>query len=317
MRTVFFGTAEIACPVLRTLSEMPEVNLLGVVSQPDRPKGRRLVLQPTPIKSLAESLSLPCHQPSNLRRCDATLGWMQALDLDVIVVMAYGQLLASSVLEMPRRGCVNVHTSLLPKYRGAAPIQWAIWNGDAQSGVSLMQMDEGMDTGPIIATQSIPIEATTTAVLLHDQLGELGAQLMRTNLKDFVAGALKPRSQDVAQATHARKITKEDGWIRWVQSAQQIDCQVRALDPWPGCHADWVGPGGHSERFKILQVRVVAEQGGQPGSLLALEAGRLLVACGEGALEIRRLQRLGGRAMEAAAFLAGHPMEPGTTFKAS
>ena len=218
--------------------------MLGVVSQPDRPKGRKLVLQPTPIKALAERLSLTCHQPPNLRRCEATLGWLQALDLDVIVVMAYGQLLASSVLEMPRRGCVNVHTSLLPKYRGAAPIQWAIWNGDAQSGVSLMQMDEGMDTGPIIATQSIPIEATTTAALLHDQLGELGAQLMRSHLKDFVAGALQPCSQDASQATHARKITKEDGWIDWAQSAQQINCQVRALDPWPGCHADWVGPGG-------------------------------------------------------------------------
>ena len=139
---------------------------------------------------------------------------------------------------------------------------------------------------------------------------------MRAHLKDFVAGALQPRSQDAAQATHARKITKEDGWIDWAQSAQQIDCQVRALDPWPGCHADWVGSGGHSERFKILQVRVMAEQGDPPGSLLPSAAGLLVVACGEGAVEILRLQRQGGRVMEASAFLAGHPMAPGSTFKA-
>jgi len=314
IRTGFFGTAEIALPVLRALHSMPEVDLLAVVSQPDRPRGRKLVLHPTPVKSLAHQWGIDCQQPGRLKGDNVTLDWLASLRLDVVVVMAYGQILPASILDLPPHGCVNVHTSLLPKYRGAAPIQWAIWNGEDHSGVTLMKMDQGMDTGDILAQASLAIDSTTTSAKLHDQLGQLGAEMILMNLQPYVQGKLQPRAQEEGLATHARKINKEDGQINWHQAAERIHAQVRALDPWPGCTADLLGSDGVVERLKILQVQPIAGKEAEPGTLCRPDNGRLVVSTGQGCLEIKRLQRQGGRPMEAAAFLAGYRIKDGMRF---
>ncbi len=312
IRVVFFGTAEISCPVLQTLHDMPEVELLGVVSQPDRPQGRKLKLLPTPVKAHAERLGLPVWQPDRLRKDTSFLEQLKSLDLDVAVVMAYGQLLPASLLYMPKSGCVNIHTSLLPKYRGAAPIQWAIWNGDTVTGVTLMAMDEGMDTGPILSSREVPVTDQTTAPRLHDQLAEEGAQLVREQLLDYVNGVLKPIPQPDEGSCHARKISKEDGWLDWTKPVSHLDCQIRALTPWPGCFTHHHTSEGKVERLKILEARPLdSEKGRDPGEIVQADREKLLVATGSGALEILKLQRSGGKVLNHDAFLAGCTLQKG------
>jgi methionyl-tRNA formyltransferase len=313
IRALFLGTAEIACPIVQTLHEMPDVALLGVISQPDRPQGRKMKLTPTPIKSIALDLGLEIWQPERLRKDPACMEWIKSLQLDVAIVMAYGQILPVSVLQMPKFGCLNIHTSLLPHYRGAAPIQWAIWTGDEVTGVTLMQMDKGMDTGPIVATSQVPITPQTTAPMLHDQLAEAGADLLKRSLADYCDGKLAVTPQPEHGVSHARKIEKQDGAIDWTRSAVELDRQVRALSPWPGCFTDVRLSCGGVERLKIKAVQPLElkAEGFEPGEIVQADKEGLIVKAGHGALRLLELQRQGGKAMDAKAFLLGMPLASG------
>jgi methionyl-tRNA formyltransferase len=315
IRAAFFGTAEIACPILQTLHEMSEVDLVGVVTQPDRPQGRKLKLRATPVKACALELGLPVWQPERVRKDRVCLDELIALKLDVAVVMAYGQLLPTSVLNIPKAGCVNIHTSLLPKYRGAAPIQWAIWNGDQVTGATLMLMDEGMDTGPIISKKEIPITSETTALTLHDQLAVVGSELIRDDLEKFVQGDLEPCPQPTEGASHARKITKEDGFLDWNLPAESLDRQIRALSPWPGCYTSYRHPDSKRERLKIREAKPVQLQSGKPGEIIQVNRTGFIVGTGQGALEILKIQRSGGKVLSADSFLIGSSLEKGSVFE--
>jgi len=304
------GTAEIAGPLIRILHAHPEVELLAVVSQPDRPKGRKMKLQPTPTKGVAEELGLPVRQPEKCRD-PGFLEQLRQWAPDVIVVMAYGQILPQALLDIPPHGCLNVHTSILPRYRGAAPIQWAIWNGDRETGVTIMKMDAGMDTGDIVRIEKTPIRPEDDAQTLHDRLGEIGARLMAETLPDWVAGRIQPVPQDNAQATHARKITKEDGRLDWNRKAVELWNQIRALTPWPGTFCRWTQDGKDS-LLKVWRAEPVEGPAVAPGQVMKADREGLIVTCGEGCLRILELQQEGGRRLPVRDFLAGHPIEPGT-----
>lgn len=310
IRTVFMGTAEIAVPLIRSLHDHPEVELVAVVSQPDRPKGRKLKLQPTATRLAAEEIGVPVHQPEKCRS-EEFLRQLREWAPDVIVVMAYGQILPATLLDIPPHGCLNVHTSILPKYRGAAPIQWAIWNGDAETGVTIMKMDAGMDTGDIVSTERTPIAADDNAQTVHDRLGKVGAQLMPGMLSDYVAGRLEPSPQDDSLATHARKITKEDGRLDWNRTAVELWNQIRALTPWPGTHCRWSQDGRESV-LKVWQAEPIEGPAVSPGQVMKADREGLIVTCGEGCLRIRELQKEGGRRLAARDFLAGNRLAPGT-----
>lgn len=304
LRTVFMGTPDFAIPTLRGLVDSG-VKLVAVFTQPDRPKGRGNVLTPPPVKVLAESLSLPVHQPAKLRD-PAAVEELRRLAPDLVVVVAYGQILPKSVLEIPRQGCINVHASLLPRYRGAAPINKAIMEGETVTGVTTMLMDVGLDTGPMLVKRSTPILSQETAGDLHDRLAMLGREAMEETLSRLCAGTLKPEPQDDAKSTYAPMLQKEDGRLDWRQSAAFLHNQVRGLDPWPGAYTHLGG-----ELLKIA--RTAAENGsGEPGTVLAADADGVLVACGEGVLRIQELQLPGKRRLPAAEFLRGHPLLPGT-----
>jgi methionyl-tRNA formyltransferase len=305
-RLVFMGTADLAATVLRRLVADPRWRLILAVSQPDRPKGRDLALQPTPVKQAALESGIPVDQPAKARD-PGFLERLRSLAPDLIVVAAYGQLLPQSLLDIPRHGCLNVHTSLLPAYRGAAPIQWALADGLAETGVTLMRMDAGLDTGPIVATAITPIRDDDNGQTLHDRLADLGGDLLVDSLPEYLAGRLIPRPQPSEGVSLARKITKEDGRVVWDRPAVDLWRRIRAFTPWPGafCHAE----GGGRSRLVKIHAAVPCEGSGRPGERIDAGKGRLVVACGTGALELRLLQPEGGRRMDAAAFLAGHPLE--------
>src|SRR5437899_2202375 len=214
LRIVFMGTAELACSILRALHSQQDFEIVGVVTQPDRPQGRKLEVQPSPVKQVALSAGLPVLQPDRARDPDF-LERLKELAPDLVVVVAYGQILAQALLDLPRFGCLNVHTSLLPKYRGAAPIQWALLNGDGETGVTIMKMDACLDTGPILTQKRTAIRPEDDAQGLHDRLAGLGAELIVPTIRDFIAGKIEPRPQPVEGASYARKIKKEDGRIDW------------------------------------------------------------------------------------------------------
>ncbi len=305
-RVVFMGTADLAATVLRRLAADDRWSVVLAVSQPDRPKGRDLALQPTPVKQAALEAGIPVDQPAKARD-PGFLERLRTLAPDLIVVAAYGQLLPQALLDIPRRGCLNVHTSLLPAYRGAAPIQWALADGLSETGVTLMRMDAGLDTGPIVTTATTPIGDDDTGQSLHDRLADLGGDLLVRSLPDYLAGRLPPHPQPAEGVSHARKITKDDGRLIWDRPAVELWRRLRAFTPWPGafCHAE----GGGKTRLVKVHDAVPCEGSGRPGERIDGGKGRLVVACGTGALELRILQPEGGRRMEAAAFLAGHPLE--------
>jgi methionyl-tRNA formyltransferase len=308
LRIIFMGTADLAAVVLKALLTVPDYVIVGVVTQPDRPKGRDLALVPTAVKELALQHQLPVWQPEKARD-PAFIEQLKAAAADLIVVAAYGQILPRAILELPRHGCLNVHTSLLPKFRGAAPIQWAILEGEAETGVTIMKMDAGMDTGDIVTQAVTPITAADNGQTLHDRLAIMGGELLLKTLPDYVAGRIKPRQQPVEGVSHARKITKEDGRIDWRQAAVRIASQVRAFTPWPGAYTLLAGTG-KAQLLKIWEA-TPGTASGEPGSIL--EAGRsgLIIACGSGSLQVTRLQREGGKKLDAAAFLAGTPLPAG------
>jgi methionyl-tRNA formyltransferase len=257
---------------------------------------------------LGLSAKLPVLQPERARSPEF-LEELRALQPDLIAVAAYGQILPVSILGLPRFGCLNVHTSLLPRYRGAAPIQWAILNGDAETGVTIMKMDEGLDTGDIITQATTPIHPEDSAETLHDRLARMGAELLVQTIPEYVAGKLPPRPQPTEGVTCAPKIKKQDGHIDWNQPARAIWNRVRGLMPWPGAFSYLPGPP-QPLLLKIWQAEVV-ERAGPPGEVLQADKTGVVVACGREALRILILQREGGRRLQAHEFLAGHPLLPG------
>lgn len=303
------GTPELACASLNALmAAAPACQIVGVVTQPDRPKGRDLKLQPPPVKALALRAGLPVLQPARARD-EALINELRRLEPDLIAVAAYGQILPKSLLDLPRFGCLNVHTSLLPKYRGAAPIQWAILNGDAETGVTIMKMDIGLDTGDIVTQARTPIYPDDTAETLHDRLARLGADLLVQTIPDYVAGKIEPRPQPANGVCYASKITRQDGQIDWRLPADAILNRMRALSPWPGLFTHLPAqPRPHL--LKIWQAQRV-ELSGPPGEILKADKAGIIVACGQGAIRISQLQREGGRCLTAGEFLAGHPLPPG------
>jgi methionyl-tRNA formyltransferase len=308
LRTVFMGTAELSCRSLQVLAQVPEVKLVAVVSQPDRPKGRDLRLQPSPVKELANRLGLTVLQPERARE-KAFLEALQELKPDLVTVAAYGQILPKTILDLPRFGCLNVHTSLLPKYRGAAPIQWAILNGESETGVTIMKMDPGLDTGGIIAQERTAIRPEDNAETLHDRLAELGASLLVRTIPPFVAGTIQPRPQPAEGVSYAPRIKKEDGLIDWSLGAAVIRNRIRGLAPWPGAFTFLLGsPKPHL--LKLWEAEVV-DRNGAPGEIVQADKTGIVVACGQKAVRVLRLQREGGRKLSAQEFLAGHRLKPG------
>jgi methionyl-tRNA formyltransferase len=307
---IFMGTPELARVSLQALLAAPDLAVVAVVTQADKPKGRDLKIQFPPVKELALAHQLPVLQPDRARNEPFILE-LEALRPDLIVVAAYGQILPARILDLPRYGCINVHTSLLPKYRGAAPIQWAILNDESQTGVSIMKMDVGMDTGPVLAQQTTPIEQRDNAQTLHDRLALLGADLLIRTIPGFISGALPPAPQPAEGVSYAPKIKKTDGLIRWEQPARMIWNRVRGLIPWPGAMTHWVA-AHQSALLKIWEAEPIAEQA-EPGRVLRADKSGIVVGCGQGALRILVLQREGGRRLSAQAFLAGHPIQPGET----
>jgi methionyl-tRNA formyltransferase len=302
------GTAELSCNSLRALIESPEFLVVAVVTQPDRPKGRELKLQPSPVKKLALYANLPVLQPERARD-EAFLGALRDLRPDLVTVAAYGQILPKSILALPGFGCLNVHTSLLPRYRGAAPIQWAILNGDAETGVTIMRMDAGLDTGDILSQATTPIHPEDTSETLHDRLAALGAELLVRTIPDYVAGKVASRPQPTEGVSHAPKIKKQDGHVDWNQPARSIWNRVRGLVPWPGAFSFLPGqPQPHL--LKIWQAEPV-ERAGPPGEVLQAGKTGIVVGCGNDALRILVLQREGGRRLSTQEFRAGHPLLPG------
>ncbi len=309
LRIVFFGTAELACPSLAALAASPDFAVAAVVTQPDRPKGRALQLQPSPVKRLALDHGLTVLQPERARD-PAFVAAVRELQPALGVVVAYGQILPGALLEIPPHGLVNVHASLLPKYRGAAPIQWAILHDEPETGVTIMKIDEGLDTGDILAQHSTPIRANDNAQTLHDRLAQMGAALLLPTIADFVQGRATPRKQPEAGASYARKITKEDGRISWSLPARAIWNQVRAFTPWPGAYT--LRPGTPKPQLlKIWEAEVVENAGNQVAQIASVSPEGIVVTCVPDGLRILSLQLEGSRRMTAREFLAGHPLAPG------
>jgi methionyl-tRNA formyltransferase len=325
LRIIFMGTAELSCASLEKLAADKNFSVLAVVTQPDKPKGRELRLTPSPVKVLAEKLNLPVLQPLKARD-EKFIGELRELKPDLMVVVAYGQILPQSILDLPVHGCLNVHTSLLPKYRGAAPIQWAIADGEPETGVTIMQMDAGLDTGAILSTRRTPILPTDDSQILHDRLAQLGAELLAATIPDYVAGKILPQPQPADGSTYAAKIKKEDGRIDWKRPAVQIWNRLRAFTPWPGAFTSWSsslslsGADNTPKRelptqlLKIWKVEPV-EAGGPAGNLLSADKSGIVVGCGVGALRILELQREGGKRLSAEQFLIGHPLKAGQKFE--
>jgi len=308
LRVVFMGTPELAAVCLDALLRAPELQVVGVVTQPDRPKGRDLKLTPPPVKELALRHALPVLQPLKARD-EQFIEQLAVWQPELIAVAAFGQILPQRILDLPKFGCVNVHTSLLPKYRGAAPIQSAILNGDAESGVTIMKMDIGLDTGPILSTERTAIDAADNAQTLHDRLAQIGGALLVKTIPDYVAGRITPQPQPAEGATYAHKIKKQDGEMDWKLSARALWNRVRGFTPWPGAFTH-LAAQPRPLLLKIWEAEPVAGSG-QPGEILHADKHGIVVACGEGALRISVLQREGGRRLNAAEFLAGHLLAPG------
>jgi methionyl-tRNA formyltransferase len=303
------GTAALSCASLEKLAASTECTVAAVVTQPDKPKGRDLKLTASPVKVLAEKLSLPVLQPAKARD-ELFIANIQELKPDLMVVVAYGQILPQRLLDVPALGCLNVHTSLLPKYRGAAPIQWAIADGEAETGVTIMKMDAGLDTGPILAARRTPILAEDDSQTLHDRLAQLGAELLVETLPVYAAGKIPPQPQPAQGATYAAKIKKEDGHIDWNWPARKIWTRLRAFTPWPGAFTFLKNEGAKPQLLKIWKAEVVGIAG-EIGTVLAADKTGLVIGCGEGALRILELQREGGKRLTAEQFLAGYPVRPG------
>lgn len=304
-KTIFMGTPAFAVPSLRALADAENVTL--VATNPDRPAGRGNVIAPTPVKAEAQRLGIPVFQPEKARNPDAVARFAGEKP-DLIVVAAYGHILPQSILDIPKYGCINVHASLLPRYRGAAPINWAVARGETVTGVTIMKMDAGMDTGPILHVRELPIGDDDTAETIYPRLAELGAKALCEALQMLHDDKLVATPQDDALATTAPMLRKEHGKADWSRSARDLRNLVRGLAPWPSVTAEHGGKG-----LKLIAVTVAAEEGcaGAPGEVLSAGKGGVVVACGSGSLRLDTLQPEGGKPMDSAAWALGRQIKPG------
>ncbi len=310
MRIVFMGTPEFAVPSLEALlraDESDHFNVIGVVTQPDRPKGRGQELAASPVKQVCLREGLPLLQPVKMKD-QAFLDALKARQPDLIAVAAFGRILTPTILAIPPKGCINVHASLLPKYRGAGPIQWAVINGERETGITTMLMDEGMDTGAILLQETVPIEPEDTAGSLSVRLAAAGGRLLVETLRRLEAGTLTPRPQDHSQATLAPLLKKEDGLIDWKLGAVAIANRVRGMSPWPGAYTY-----AKDDRWLIWKASAVDQPTDKapPGTIVEVRKDGLLVATGGGLLAISEFQPANSRRMSVAQYLAGHPLAPG------
>ncbi|HMU55286.1 MAG TPA: methionyl-tRNA formyltransferase [Nitrospira sp.] len=305
MRIVFMGTPDFAVPSLEALLNSDD-DVVGVVTQPDRPKGRGQTLAFSPVKDLALRRQIPILQPTKMKDPDF-LAALRKWDADVIAVAAFGRILPPSILSLPHNGCVNVHGSLLPRYRGAAPIQWAIINGETETGITTMLMDEGMDTGAILLQERLSIELQDTAGSLSVRMAALGGRLLIETLKRLKSGTLTPRPQDNSQATLAPILKKEDGLVDWNLPARVLADRIRGLTPWPGAYTF-----SHADRWVLWNATSLSEPvSAAPGTIVNVSKGELRIATGDGLLAVTELQVANSRRMTVAQYLAGHPIQPG------
>jgi methionyl-tRNA formyltransferase len=301
IRVVFLGTPEFAVPSLRALHESPQTEVALVVTQPDRPAGRGRRLTPSAVKAYALEQGLPVFQPERLRGQDV-LDHLRVAAADLFVIAAYGQLLRQAVLDIPRRGCLNVHPSLLPRHRGSSPIAAALLAGDERTGVTIMLTDRGMDTGPILAQETTPLERQETTASLTPRLANLGADLLLRTVPGWVAGTIPPRPQDEAAATLSRQFVKEDGALDWTRPALDLERQVRALNPWPRAYTF-----ANGKRLLVLLARAIeGATSGTPGTVIAGAGKVLLVVAGDGALRLDLVQPEGGREVSGQQFLSNN-----------
>ena len=308
MKLAFLGTSDFAVPALKALVEAGH-DVVAVYTRAPKPAGRGQQERRTPVHETAAALGLAVRTPKGLKS-EAEAEAFRALDLDAAVVVAYGHILPRAFLDAPVLGCLNIHGSLLPRWRGAAPIHRAILAGDAETGVTIMRMDEGLDTGPMLLAERTPISAADTAQSVHDRLAELGARLIVSTLDALVAGTLQPVPQPEEGVTYAHKLGKEEGVLDWRRPAAELERKVRAFHPWPGTWFEMPAALG-GERIKVLTAGL-ALAGGAPGTVTIGRDGLPVVACGVGGLKLLRLQRPGKAAQAADAFLRGFALAPGT-----
>ena len=302
MRILFMGTPEFAVGTLEALIQSRH-EVVAVVTQPDRPKGRGNAVKFPPVKEAALAHGIPVLQPLKVREPEV-VEQLRAFAPDLIAVAAFGQLLPKVILEMPRYGCVNVHASLLPKYRGAAPIQWAVINGEAESGVTTMMMSRGLDKGDMLKKSVVRLDPKETGDSLHDKLAALGGPLLLETIDELEQGTIVRVPQDDAQSSYAPMLTKELGRIDWSKPADELERLVRGLNSWPSAYTRF-----HGKTLKIWDADVVSASGGEPGKVLQADKNGLVIQAGEGALRIVSLQLEGKKRMEADAFLRGYPVQ--------
>lgn len=302
MKIVFMGTPDFALASLQELEKAGH-QILAVYSQPPRPAGRGYGLKPSPVQAYADQRGWEVRTPKTLKT-PSTQEALAALSPDVIVVAAYGLILPGTVLTIPPLGCINVHGSLLPRWRGAAPLQRALLAGDSETGITIMKMDEGLDTGPMLRQESIPLSSSTTFTDLHDEMATLGGRLLIQTLEDLEKGLITPLPQPSEGITYAAKLEKQEGLLSWTLSAEDLERKVRALNPWPGV---WFQQG--DQRIKVFQAEIFPHlQKGLPGEILD---ENLLIQCAQGALRPLELQKAGGKRLPIKEFLRGHPLPQG------
>lgn len=302
------GTPDFAVPSLKALLDHGE-NVVAVITQPDRPKGRGRKLTPPPVKELALAADIPVLQPTKIRT-DEFLDEIKSYNPDLIIVTAYGRILPGPLLDLPPLGTINVHGSLLPKYRGAAPVQWAVINGETETGITIMQMDEGLDTGDILLPVSLPIEANDTAGTVAIKMAELGGKLLIEALDLLKKDKLPPIKQDDSQATLAPPLSKQEGEIDWSKTASQISCLIRGLDPWPTAYTTING-----KWLRLFSPTVISDiVDEEPGTLCRADAEGLLIATGKDYLLVKEVQIEGAKKMAVDAFLRGRPLQKGIKF---
>ncbi|MEE2829000.1 MAG: methionyl-tRNA formyltransferase [Myxococcota bacterium] len=307
LRVAFFGTPALALPTLEGLLARPELcEVVAVVAQPDKESGRGRKLRPPPVARRATELGLPLYQPRRVKTGEFPEA-LEALDLDLAVVIAYGRILTTRILETPRYGCINVHASLLPAWRGAGPIQWSILAGDRETGVTTMWMEEGLDTGPILLCRSLEIGGQETAGTLGGQLSELGSTLLVETVEALVEGKLVARDQPDTGASYARLLTREDAALDWSEPAVVLERRIRGLSPWPGTRCAFRG-----EQLKVHAAEALPENSdSEAGQIVSVSEAGLVVACGEGMLRLTRVQPPGRKAQDAGDFARGYRPEPG------